>query len=260
MSVGCPAADWRSAQAYAPLARCDRHGFAWEWLRRSPAYRSACQDDRSPRDDASLAGRFGLHRLEPPGIPWPEARPIWRRAIDDSVLSAVAIPGSAVGTAAEVVDVRSLNTCATCVTDSDGEHWLLADHGGHVRIDVVGGSLGQDQVGLQFHIMGYPHCHGQIAALQRLVALAELGRWPARNPPPERRAARWALILRVHDAMAAGASHREIAECLFDLGDLPRWRVSAPSWRRRVQRLTNAARRLAACHPSTWLSVPVPPP
>src|SRR3546814_13961256 len=70
-----------------------------------------------------------------------------------------------------------------------------------------------------------------------LVSLTELGRWPARNPPPERRAERWALMLRVHDAVASGASHRAIAECLFDLGELPRWRVNAPSWRRRVQRL-----------------------
>src|SRR3546814_4810065 len=72
-----------------------------------------------------------------------------------------------------------------------------------------------------------------------------LGRWPARNPPPERRAERWALMLRVHDAVASGASHRAIAECLFDLGELPRWRVNAPSWRRRVQRLAEAAGQLA---------------
>src|SRR3546814_15488454 len=86
-------------------------------------------------------------------------------------------------------------------------------------------------VALRFQIRGFPRCRAQLASLDRLVSLTELGRWPARNPPPERRAERWALMLRVHDAVASGASHRAIAECLFDLGELPRWRVTAPSWR-----------------------------
>lgn len=255
MFPGPPAADWRLAEAYAPLDQCDRHGFAWEWLRRSPGYRSAFEQADNPFDDFSLAGRFGLHRLEPPDDPWPHARLLWRRDMDDTVLSAVAMAASTAG----AIDIQSLNTLASHVTDTEGEHWLLADRGRHVRIDLIDGSLVHGPTVLQFRITGYPHCGGQLAALHRLVALAELGRWPARNPPPERRARRWALILRVHDARAAGASHREIAECLFDLGELPRWRVSAPSWRRRVQRLTEAARQFAARAPSAWLSAPGPP-
>jgi len=255
MSAVIPAADWRSADVYAPLARCDRHGFAWEWLRRWSPYRSAYDRLGGAQLDAD-AERFGLHRFEPPDLPWPAARPIWRRDTDDTVLMATAVRAGA----ADAAGVRLLNTVVSHVADADGEHWLLADHGHHVRIDVISGSLVEGPAGLQFHISGYPRCHGQLAALQRLVALAELGRWPARNPPPERRAPRWALILRVHDALATGASHREITECLFDLGDLPRWRISAPSWRRRVQRLTEVARRFAAREPLTWLSAPASPP
>lgn len=179
---------------------------------------------------------------------------MWRRAVDDTVLIATASSNEA----AHAVDIRSLATVASYVADRDGEHWLLADHGHHLRIDLTSGSLARGPMSLQFHVMDYPRCDGQIAALQRLVALAELGRWPARNPPPERRAPRWALILRVHDAMVAGASHREMAECLFDLGDMQRWRISAPSWRRRIQRLTDAARQLGARAPSAWLCAPAP--
>jgi len=249
MVAGPPVADWRNADAYAALAHCDRHGFAWEWLRRSSSYRLTF-DQTGGRREQQDTGRFGLHRFEPPDLPWPIARLIWHRGVDDTVLTATALP---IG-AAPAIDIRALNTIASYVANRDGEHWLLADRGNHVRIDLVSGSLARGPVGLQFHVTGYPECRGQIAALQRLVALSELGRWPTRSPRAERRAPRWALILRVHDAIVAGASHREIAECLFDLGDLPRWRVSAPSWRRRVQRLTDAARQFSRREPKAWLS------
>jgi hypothetical protein len=196
-----------------------------------------------------LAAQFGLHRLEPPDLAWPVARPIWRRDVDPAVLQAEIEPSTGDAT----LDILSLNTRASRVSDGQDEHWLLADHGHHVRLDVRCGSLDQAGANLRFLISDFPRCRAQLASLERLVALRERGRWPARNPPPERRAARWALILRVHDAVASGASHREIAECLFDLGGLPRWRVSAPSWRRRVQRLTEAARQSARRDPTAWL-------
>ncbi len=254
MSIRPSATDWRVAASYSALARCDRHGFAWEWLRRSQAYRSAFESALDSMDDVRDVRRFGLHRFEPPDVPWPSARAIWCGDTDATVLKAVVASSRGLCS----IDPKSLNTESNCVVDEEGEHWLLADSGRHVRIDVIDGSLNQGPAGVCFHITGYPRCHGQLAALQRLVALAELGRWPARNPPPERRAGRWALILRVHDAMTAGASHREIAECLFGLGDLPRWRVSASSWRRRVQRLAEAARHVAASDPRIWLSASAP--
>lgn len=250
MSAEAPGADWRSPAPYTPLARCDRHGFAWEWLRRTSAYHMAWVAQPTPAEERRIAAQFGLHRLESPDLAWPIARPIWRRAVDPAVLEAKV----ELSPAGADFDILTLNTIATCDDDGQDAHWLLADHGRHVRLDVPRGLLAEGRARLRFEISGFPRCRAQLASLERLVALSELGRWPARNPPPESRAARWALILRVYDGMASGASHREIAECLFDLGDLPRWRVSAPSWRRRVQRLTEAARQFAACAPSTWLS------
>jgi hypothetical protein len=256
MSVGFPAADWLSADAYASLRRCDRHGFAWEWLRRSLAYRAAYNP---ADDDAGIANAcrpFGLHCFEAPDIAWPAARPIWRRDVDDTVLLAVAGRTTVAGP----IDLCALAAPMSCHADVSGEHWLFADRGRHVRIDILGGSLGQGPTGLEFRLAGFPNCHGQIAAVERLAALAQRGRWPARNPPPERRAGRWALILRIHDAIATGASHREIAEQVLGLADTPRWRIDAPSWRRRVQRLSESARQLAARDPLIWLSAPAPRP
>jgi hypothetical protein len=64
-------------------------------------------------------------------------------------------------------------------------------------------------------------------------------------------------LLRAHDALAAGASQREIAACLFDeLAAQRRWRVNAPHLRSRVQRLVRAARQ-AAC--GAYLGLLAPP-
>ena len=249
MSADVPGADWRSPAPYAPLAHCDRHGFAWEWLRRTRAYRTAYARQLTAAEERRIAAQFGLHRLELPDLAWPQARPLWRRDVDPAVLEAEIAPSRDDAT----IDLHTLTTIASFDDDGREEHWLLADHGHHVRIDLRRGSLNEGCVALRFQISGFPRCRAQLASLERLVSLTELGRWPARNPPPERRAERWALMLRVHDAVASGASHRAIAECLFDLYDLPRWRVNAPSWRRRVQRLAEAARQLAGEGPATWL-------
>src|SRR3546814_3840455 len=83
-----------------------------------------------------------------------------------------------------------LTTIASVDDDGREEHWLLADHGHHVRIDLRRGSLNEGCVALRFQIRGFPRCRAQLASLDRPVSLTELGRWPARNPPPERRAAR----------------------------------------------------------------------
>lgn len=249
MSADAPGADWHSPAPYAPLACCDRHGFAWEWLRRTWAYRTAYAVQPTIAEERRIAAQFGLHRLESPDLAWPQARPLWRRDVDPAVLEAEIAPSRDDAT----IDLHTLTTIATCDDDGQEEHWLFADHGHHVRIDLPRGSLSEGCVALRFQISGFPRCRAQLASLDRLVSLTELGRWPARNPPPERRAERWALMLRVYDAVASGASHRAIAECLFDLGDLPRWRVAVPSWRRRVQRLAEAARQLARDDPATWL-------
>src|SRR3546814_10348316 len=81
------------------------------------------------------------------------------------------------------IDLRMLTTIASFDDDGREEHWLLADHGHHVRIDLRRGSLNEGCVALRFQIRGFPRCRAQLASLDRLVSLTELGRWPARNPP-----------------------------------------------------------------------------
>lgn len=54
-------------------------------------------------------------------------------------------------------------------------------------------------------------------------------------------------MLRAHDAMASGATQREIAAKLLSVeAEEARWRVSVPTVRSRVQRLVRNTRAMAA--------------
>ena len=247
-----PLADWRDSGAYAVLENAGRPGFAWEWLRRMPAYRAASQAADLGEESVNAAARFGLHRFEPAERGMPDARPIWRAGIDPGVLQADAIRSSS--DSGDTFDIAALASLAVYHRDADGrEHWLLSDGPRQVRLDIVAGTLTAGPVLLKYHVSGLSRALPQLAALNRLIALSRMGRMPPSLFPFEQRAKRWALVLRTGDALAAGMSQREIARQLFDLGDLPRWRTTAPSWRRRVQRLVEAARLAAGTDPSSWL-------
>lgn len=244
--------DWRSVEPYAALQGCGRHSFAWEWLRRSPRYLAA---SCAAREDGTLgrqAERFGLHGFEDPNRATPVARPIWRAEADPYVLAVEARCGEDDDDLFEIVRFGSL---ATCHVGPEGrEHWLLSDGWQNIRLDIVRGTLGHGPVQLAYHLVGVARLSPQLATMTRLVALDRSGRLAPRLFPAERRAHRWALVLRTRDALMVGASQREIAEVVFDLGALPRWRIEAPSYRQRVQRLAETARAAAAADPRRWLS------
>lgn len=249
MDAGRPVADWRLADHYAPLAHGGHHAFAWEWLRRSEAYRAeVC------KDAGSKAAAFGQHRFEPAKNGFGAAHPIWRSEVDPFVVNARATntPGGEVG-----ADFTALTGLATMVVTQVGEHWLWSDGIRQIRLDVLRGTLCDGPVLLEFRVPGVgsdiSSAVPRLVTIRRLVALVQNGRLLPQLFPPERRAARWALILRTHDALAAGASQRDIAEHIFGLDSPLRWRVETPSLRRKVQRLVFAARAAARSDPLAWL-------
>jgi len=229
--------DWRDADAYAPLLDVDRSGFAWEWLRRDRDYRAGGQD----RD----AARWGLHAFEDPERDAIAARPVWRRGMFPFVLEVGAADEGAVD---DRFDVERLAPFATLVTSPEGtEHWLLSDGRRPIRIDVAEGTLRTGPVLLRYRLAGFAGAQAPLLVLRRLFALWRSGDFSRALHPGEPRAARWILVLRAGDALAAGASQREIAECLLGReAARRRWRVEASSLRSRAQRLVREARRMAA--------------
>lgn len=246
-------ADWRDASAYAPLLEADRSIFAWEWLRRVPEYREAATRSGAAGElwsGAALgadvnAARWGLHAFEHPDLAGPEAHPVWRREICPSVLAARAAEE---GEPDDRFDLERLRIGATFVRSRSGmEHVLLSDRGRTLRLDILSGTICDGPVLLRFELGGMRSILRPLLTLRQLVALWHTGRFSRSLHPPEIRAARWILLLRTQDALAAGADQREIAERLLDRDAAGRrWRVRAPALRSRAQRLVREARRMAA--------------
>jgi hypothetical protein len=246
MATAIPRGDWRDGAAYARLLAGDRRCFAWEWLRRDPAYAAAWATG------APDAGAFGLLAFADPDVNALAARPFWHRTVDRAALCAEACEASR--------DCFDLGRLAPLVSRLDGsrgdaaEHILLSDGLRSIRIDVLVGSLMAAPATPCWRIDGIGGAGPQIRALRQLAALAVHGRFARSLHRPERRAARWAAMLRVHDAIAAGATHREIVAALFDVDvSAPRWRAGAGPWRLRAQRLAAGARTCLTAGPGFWL-------
>jgi hypothetical protein len=247
---GSAVKDWRDPENYALLETAERQAFAWEWLRRTHAYRLAWDDHLGSSGAAArssqVAAPFGLVALENPSQSFDRARPLWRADKDRSVLVADVLdeeptPGNGIN----LLAVASLVTLE--IDDDDDEHLLLSDGRRSVRIDIKGGTLLGAPAMLSYRMSGVARAKAQVAALRRLVSVILTERLPGPSSCREQRARRWAVELRVADALAAGASHQDIARALFGtLIDEPSWRCGSASVRMRVRRLVRAAQRQLA--------------
>jgi hypothetical protein len=244
------APDWRDAAAYEPLLDADRSLIAWEWLRRDRDYRAAAERalaadrERDPAGPCGTPERWGLHDFEPPNLPVPEARPVWRAEVHPCALNVQACAP----TGEDVFDLERFCKISILVTAADGREHLLISDGLHaVRIDVLAGSITGGPVELRYRLSGLASVERPVLTLRRFIALWRAGRFCRSLHPNEARAKRWLLMLRAHDALAVGADQREIAAALLssDAGE-PCWRSRSPSVRTRVQRLVRGARRMAS--------------
>jgi len=86
----------------------------------------------------------------------------------------------------------------------------------------------------------------RLLPLRRLAGLLRTGRFLPALFPAERRVERLIDVLRIADALSAGASQREIAAVLFGSERISSdWRAVSDSLRSRVRRLVREARRMA---------------
>jgi hypothetical protein len=238
--------DWRDPAAYASLLGAERSLFAWEWLRRDPLYVEAATRALSGADHeaASAAAAFGLVRFEPPHRNVPDARPLWTSRAHAHVLPVV--PGDE-ARPEEAFDTERFAGIATLAANGQGEHLLLADGLRSIRLDGPRGTFSEGPVCLSYQLSGLAAAERPLLALRRLLALCRSGEFPHSLYRREARARRWILLLRAHDALAAGAGQREIAgELLSRSVREPRWRTREPSMRSQAQRLVRSARHMAS--------------
>jgi hypothetical protein len=244
MELVAPGTDWRDARTFAPLLDADRPIFAWEWLRRDPDYRAAATIAAQHGKGDGDAAHWGLHRFEDPDRAAPGARPLWRAGHHPYVLKARAAPPASPSDAVELGRFAALATFDA--GEGEGEHWLLSDGLRGIRLDLVDGTATRGPVELHYLLAGRASASGPLLTLRRLLAFAETGSFSRTLHPREPKARRWILALRANDALAAGASQRDIAALLLgDAAGEARWRVHAASLRSQVQRLVRAARAFA---------------
>ncbi|WP_419808606.1 DNA -binding domain-containing protein [Sphingomonas sp.] len=132
------------------------------------------------------------------------------------------------------------------MVDQWGEYVVLSDGLRRIRIDVAGGYLGHEPVLLVYAIEGSRSAISKVLPLRRAIEITARRRFPIRLFAPEPRAQRALTLLRVHDALADGATHRQIAAALFgeDRARLA-WNGTSDSLRSQVRRLVAAARALS---------------
>ncbi len=238
--------DWHDVRNYEYLRCLSREAFAWEWLRRNRAYQRTWLSHCSRKTSATSLlspSSFGLVSFVDPSTPANIARPVWRADVDNSVLIAEVMDADA--PPLEGLDLLAVASLVTLEVDAnEDQHLLLSDGKASVRVDIVRGTLLGGRALLSYQLWGGQRLQTPVLSLRRLITLLVTGRFALSLFPPERLASRWILELQVSDALAAGASHREIANLLFGSIIADRnWRDDGGSVRSRVRRAVNTAKR-----------------
>jgi len=199
-----------------------------------------------PAAPAATPCNGGFTFAERPELEAPDARILWRAELDPGALKVAAFPIDAAHP--DAIEAGALAPWLTIVADDSGEHAVLSDGWHHIRIDIEAGSLASGQpVIIHYQLRGVASAELRILPLRRLLDLYRRRRFSVSLYPRDRRVDRWLLALRVHDAVLAGATQREIATVLFGEDQHgSRDGNRADSLRSRARRLIRDARRLAA--------------
>lgn len=168
-----------------------------------------------------------------------------RADLDPAALRVVVVPTGHDGP--DMIDVSQLSPWFTSVIDSAGrEHAILSDGFHRIRIEVVEGRLrGAGWVSLRYCLSGVRTAEQEALSLRRLLYLYRNGRFGKTLFQPDPRVDRLIDLLRVWDALRAGASQSEIASVLFGEARARDDWVGAPALRQRVKRMVAGARHLA---------------
>jgi hypothetical protein len=187
---------------------------------------------------------WGFTFAERPACGSPGARLLWHARHDPGVLRV----SEGEVSDDDLFDLRNLRTPTVVAVAPDGrEHVAISDGFRRIRLDVIEGSLLAGSVMLHYHLRGLNHLDGPLLSLRRLIALVRTGRFALAPFPADHTAPRIVTALRVHDALVAGASQRDIAIGLFGVDIVNRdWLTSSDFLRSRVRRLVALARRLEA--------------
>jgi hypothetical protein len=248
MSDYVPLADWRDPRSYDYTRELTRDGWAWEFLRRNPAYRMSWDHfghARRRRETEAKAAEFGLLVFEDPARAAMHAPIFWHPDISSFVLPVRAERGSnAAGVA--TVDFGALRARAASEHREGLLHHLLFQEAGRRLQLVVHGERPDGVVSLLTEAPLDPvSFRRRMSLLQRLADLLANGRLTPQLYPPEARARRLAMVLRALDGWLAKSPQRAIGQAMFDRPTADEdWRDCECPLRERVRLTLRRARWL----------------
>ena len=204
-----PAMDWCDSDSYLWVTTLPRPAIAWEFVRRSPAYREAYYSNVV----SERVLPWPMVRLEDPCLDARHAVPVWTDGVFDEILPlrTGAPPQDAIRAA---VDVGRLRCQMTTIEDTGTTHILFAERGRQLHLTVEVDSAAGAAL-MTPALTPMPLTVKRTLALRRFSDLAEHGELREHLYPAESRAPRFARILQALDGALAGARHREIAVSLF---------------------------------------------
>lgn len=244
-----PCADWRDTPYYEDVQRYDLFGWSGEWLLRNRQFhadlsKSPCRCSKGKSTpviecpDADCIKRWGACCCVIDGKPvlcWsPECNPLVLR------LEATRHPEDKNG-----FDCHDCPLFRAVMRLDDRESQLLFSDGArHLQLALSGADALDGPLLLSCTLSGIEEFTTKPILLSRLAMLHRHRRFLKALYPDERRARRWAEMLRAFDGAEAGASQRDIAAVLF--GDRAAREDWEDGYRARVQRLLRSARAMVA--------------
>lgn len=225
------------AGAYDYALGLCRSDFAWEFLRRSPAYqrdyRLNCKGvTRAPRRlgispaltrirrRAQTASAWGLHSFVDPALPAPNSPVCWLTTSAVPVLEGIA-DRARPGTCADL-NVRNLTSARHLVLGPAGEQLLLLrDADAALTLRLHGSRVSPSPVSTSILFPGLPEPD---LVSNALTVLAALILRPNHNPHDSRDLLFLRDALIALDGRCLGASHREIAAVIYG------WRKVQAAW------------------------------
>ncbi|WP_434403361.1 DUF2285 domain-containing protein [Sphingobium sp. DN12] len=207
---------------YAYLDHVDVAGLAWEWMRRDDAYRRLAPSfsRRGPSGctifvpaPPHVQSRWGCLNVAAPALGADATQHLWTRDVDRSVLTVAAISAP---TAPDVAfDLSQWRDRATIVRGADCEHVLVHTERGKLRFDVCDGTVMKGPVRIFLDVLNNDagcQAADNLRRLRDTLVNRDAGH-PARVP--DQAHLRQIAALRTFDALADGASIRDVGIMLF---------------------------------------------
>lgn len=239
---------------YSYLDHADAAGLAWEWLRRDADYRALAPSSwhlgpsgcvESVPVPPELGERWGCLNVAPSDCGADTARLLWSAEADPSVITVAALPA---GCRAEVAfDLAAWGDRVTIVRNPDCEHVLVRTGRGALRFDVRDGTVLNGPVRLFFDVMADAVPSLLIHRASRLRDALRKSDVIEGMAGPDSARRRQIAALRTFDALAEGASIRDVAIMLFGRERVAAdWNDPSEALKSHSRRLIAHARRMAA--------------